>query len=67
MKVLPIEELPLRYLDNAECFLGIDASRQEPRWFIVQWFSHVGRYMVMPHNGTWLTPTHFIELPQVPA
>jgi hypothetical protein len=66
MTALPIKELPLAYYAHPQPILGISMNAKVPTWIICQWCPMEGEFMVDKEVDTWLNPTHFCELPQVP-
>jgi len=66
LEVLPIKELPLEYYEKPKPILGISMNAKEPRWIICEWCQIQGEFMVDEEYKTWLKPTHFCELPEVP-
>jgi len=66
MTALPIKELPLSYYQHPKPILGISMTAKKPTWIICQWCPMEGEFMVDEEVDTWLKPTHFCELPQVP-
>jgi hypothetical protein len=66
MTALPIKELPLAYYEQPKPILGISMNARQPTWLICQWCPIEGEFMVNEDDKTWLNPTHFCELPQVP-
>lgn len=66
MTPLPIKEIPLVYFTHPRPLLCIDMDASVPTWIICQWCPLHGKFMVDKEVDTWLDPTHFCELPQVP-
>ena len=66
MTTLPIKEIPLVYFTHPRQLLCLNMSAQCPAWIMCQWDQLEGKFMVDKELDTWLNPTHFCELPQVP-